>query len=333
MTRSCWWSVTWGGRMDDSRQALADEYKSGLLKYLNGGGEAALHGAYELGRRVLAEDLGVLAMAELHHKALRAVLSLARSGKERSRKLAAAERFLSESLASFEISHRAFRDTSTTLRGLNERLEEEARRIAHALHDEAGQFLASAHILLADIQRESPLGVRERLEEVREFLNQVEDQLRNLSHELRPTILDDLGLVPALEFLSAGVSKRTGISVAMRGSTERRLPRPVETNLYRIVQEALNNVARHAKAKKAEIRVWREKGVVHCSIRDDGIGFDAPRVLSEKGRPGLGLTGIRERLGGMGGTFAIHSAPGRGTDLRVSINLEEVHVFSDCAGR
>ena len=207
------------------------------------------------------------------------------------------------------------------LRRLNEALEEEAKRIAHELHDEAGQLLAMVHIVLAEIARELPPPGPKRLEEVTGLLDQIEEQLRHLAHELRPTILDDLGLLPALEFLAQGVSKRTGLPITVESSTEGRLLPSIEMSLYRIVQQALTNVAKHARATHASVQIRRGARTVRCSIRDDGIGFDVPVVLARRGQRGLGLLGIRERLNSFGGALQINSAPGQGTELLVTIPL------------
>src|SRR5207249_12315214 len=140
------------------------------------------------------------------------------------------------------------------LRQLTEALEEKVKRIAHALHDEAGQLLASVHIGLADLARDLPAPAARRLEDVRGLLDKIEEQLRHLSHELRPTILDDLGLGPALEFLAEAVSKRTGLSIAAEAPPGKRFPAPTEPAPYRTVQEALTNVTNHAQPPKANIK-------------------------------------------------------------------------------
>lgn len=208
------------------------------------------------------------------------------------------------------------------LRHLNEALEQESRRIAHALHDEAGQLLAAVDIALEEFAREMPPTAQAHLQEVRGLLDQIEAQLRHISHELRPTILDDLGLVAALEFLAEGVSARTGLSITVDGVIQDRLPLPIETALYRIAQEALNNVAKHAQATSVTVQVNRENRRVRCTIHDDGIGFDVPAVLARKGERGLGLIGIRERLYALGGRLHITSAHGQGTELSIAIPLE-----------
>ncbi len=206
--------------------------------------------------------------------------------------------------------------------GIMRAREEEARRIARELHDTAGQLLASVHLTLEEIGRDLPPPHRERLPEIRGLLDRIEEELRHLSHELRPTILDDLGLVPALEWLIQGVSARTGLSITLEGSTAGRLSPLIETALYRIVQEALTNVTRHARATRVTVRLRREAARIHCMIQDDGIGFDVPTVLARRGERGLGLIGIQERLFPLGGSLEITSASGRGTALSITIPLE-----------
>lgn len=301
---------------------LEEHYASALRNYLARPEEEALQKAYELGRRALDEGLGVLEIAVLYHKALLGIVAGAMTPEDGAGMVRMAESFFVECLAPFEMTHRGFCEANAALHRLNERLEEEAKRIAHALHDEAGQFLACVHIALEEVGRELPPPSRERLREVRTLLEQIEDHLRRLSHELRPTILDDLGLLPALEFLAEGISKRTGLPVLVEGPRDGRLPSSIETALYRVVQEALTNVVKHAEATRASVQIQRDAGMISCSIRDDGVGFDVPALMARKGERGLGLLGIRERLAVLGGTLQIDSQLGRGTGMFIAIPLE-----------
>jgi len=200
--------------------------------------------------------------------------------------------------------------------------EEEAQRIAHQLHDEAGQVTASIHLALAEVARELPESGLDHLRVVAGYLDEMEDRLRRLSHELRPTILDDLGLAPALEFLAEGFSSRTGIPIRVEGSTQGRLDPSIETTIYRVVQEALANIGRHSRASAATIRLARERGSLRCVIRDDGVGFETVRFRAEGRRRGLGLLGIRERLDAVRGRVLIRSIPGQGTEISVAVPLE-----------
>jgi signal transduction histidine kinase len=149
-------------------------------------------------------------------------------------------------------------------------------------------------------------------------LEQIEYQLRHLSHELRPTVLDDLGWLAAIEFLADGVAKRARLPIRVSSSVSERLPAAIETALYRAVQEALTNAVRHARASCVRIEVEREADTLCCVIGDDGIGFD----VASNGGGGLGLKGMRERLGAVDGTLQITSTPGKGTQIRLRLPME-----------
>ncbi len=201
--------------------------------------------------------------------------------------------------------------------------EEEAKRIAHQLHDEAGQITASIHLALAEIGGGLPAPDRERLQQVTASLDEIEERLRRLSHELRPTILDDLGLRPALEFLAEGFSARSGIAIRVEGTTKGRVDPVIETAIYRVVQEALTNIARHSSAGDATIELMHENERLRCTIRDDGVGFDTKLVRpGDGGHRGLGLLGIRERLDALGGRMRIRSTPAAGTELSVAVPIQ-----------
>jgi signal transduction histidine kinase len=197
--------------------------------------------------------------------------------------------------------------------------EEEARRIAHELHDEAGQLLASVHIALDNLIREVPEKAG-TVQELHGLLDRVEGQLRRLARELRPTILDDLGLAPALEWLAQGMGQRTGVAVTVDTRVER-LPPTIETALYRVIQEALTNATRHARAANVKVEVREEGSTTLAVVRDDGEGFDVEAALARRGERGLGLIGMRERVEALGGEFAIGSVPGKGTQISVTIPL------------
>jgi signal transduction histidine kinase len=178
------------------------------------------------------------------------------------------------------------------------------------------------HFTLADLARRLPEDGASQINAARGLLNEIEKSLRNLAHELRPPILDDLGLVPALEFLADTVAKRYGLPVGVKASLEHGLPATVEAILYRITQEALTNVARHAQATRATVDVQQAAHSVTCSIRDDGIGVDAAAVAPGQGGRGLGLVEIHERVAALGGIVRLGANTPRGTDLTVEIPLE-----------
>jgi signal transduction histidine kinase len=307
--------------MSDGAPTLKDRYTLALRGHIAGESEKSLLAAYDLGREALASGVGVLDMAALQHAVLLNLCHEAGLTPEIERIVHTAEGFARESFSPFEMAHRGVGEANLALRRINEILEEQLQRIARELHDEAGQLLASVHLALHEVARGLPPSTKERLGEVRALLDRIEDQLRRLSHELRPLILDDLGLVPAIQFLGEGIARRSGIAVIVKCDREERMPPLVETALYRIVQEALNNASRHAHASRVTITLRHDDGQVRCSIRDDGVGF-SPQAT--EGRRGLGLIGIRERITPLSGTLEIQSGKKKGTELLVTIPLETI---------
>jgi signal transduction histidine kinase len=309
-------------RARNPQEQLAGEYRQGLRDFLSSGGENVLGRAYELGRSALSESTSILELVSLHHVALQDILQDSQGTGGGTRKVLSAEAFLAEVLSPYEMTHRGFREAVSSLRCLNETLEFEIKRIAHVLHDEAGQLLVAVHLALAELDQELPESLRGRVGRVKEMLDQIDLQLRRLSHELRPTILDDLGLIPAIEFLAGGASKRANQTIIVHASLKERLPARIETALYRIVQEALTNAAKHSSARNVHIRLDRFNGRVRCTIRDDGTGFDTAVVLARNANGCLGLLGMRERLSALGGTLNIQSSPSQGTSLLIKLPLE-----------
>ncbi len=309
-------------RKNNLERALAELYLKGLQDYLSGGGEHALGRGYEFGRAALADGHSILEILHLHHTVLQRLLEDANDLEKVVAVLRGAGAFITEVLSPYEMTNRGFREAVFALRHLNEMLELEVKRIAHALHDEAGQLLVAVHLALADVSRDLPVPLRERVGHLNMLLDQVDEQLRRLSHELRPTILDDLGLVPAIEFLAEGISKRANQTISVHASLNDRLPTSIEIGLYRVVQEALTNAAKHSRASNVHLQMDRPVGLVRCSVRDDGAGFDVAAVLASRGGGGLGLLGMQERLNALGGSLEIQSLPGRGTTLLIKIPLE-----------
>jgi signal transduction histidine kinase len=294
---------------------LREHYLQALRKYLSSGGEVPLAEAYQIGRQALSSGHGLLEVINLHHASMSAIMKVAVST-EMARQVDASGRFLVECLSPFEMLQLGNKEANAALRRLNEILEEEAKRIAHALHDQAGQMLATVYLELAELARTGSESVRERVNRISEHLDVTRMSLRRLSHELRPLIIDELGLLPALRALADGVRQREAVEITVEGTTNESWPPTIETALYRTVQEALNNATRHGRASHAHIRVWTHESAVHCSIVDDGKGFD-PGNHSR----GLGLIGIQERIASLHGSVEIDSAPGKGTKLHVSCPL------------
>jgi signal transduction histidine kinase len=197
--------------------------------------------------------------------------------------------------------------------------EEERRRIACDLHDEIGQSLTAVLVGLRTLENAGTTGAKEKQQTaLRETVMLALNEVRRLARGLRPVALDHLGLGPALELYAENFSRTHGspVEVRMSGLDGERLPADVEITAYRIVQEALTNVARHAHARHVQVVVERRPSALHLAIRDDGCGFDAAEVCRAPAEGmRLGLSGMEERAALLGGTFAIDSKPGRGAKV------------------
>ena len=308
--------------------SLKERYREAMLKYVMGGGEQSLGLAYELGREAMHKGVGLLEFTAIHQLVVRE-LSTARVTPQRVSILCAAADFLAESLSPYEMAQRGFRDAIIAARQLNETLEKEIKRIAYSVHDEASQLLAAVHIALDEALRDQLQHQKGKLKFIKQLLGEIEGQLRRYSHELRPTVLDDLGLLPAIRFLASNFSRKTEISILVQGDHPGRLPEAMEIGLYRVVQEALANATKHARASRILIDVRAKSGTLKVSITDNGIGFDskAHRGVSE-GR-GLGLLSMKERLTAIGGTLSISSAHMSGTKLSISLPIPGEVTFVD----
>ena len=201
--------------------------------------------------------------------------------------------------------------------------EEERHRVARELHDEAAQALTSLLVHLRLLEKsETPEDGRKQVQELRSLTARALEDVRRVALELRPTILDDLGLESALAWRADELNDAGDTAVDLKTSgLHDRLPSNVELVLYRVAQEALSNVVRHARARHAQISITAESGKVVLEVTDDGAGFDAAQPRS--GKPhGLGLLGMRERLALVGGELAITSALGKGTRIVAVVPLE-----------
>ncbi|MBN8672740.1 MAG: PAS domain S-box protein [Chitinophagales bacterium] len=202
--------------------------------------------------------------------------------------------------------------------------EEERMHIAREIHDELGQHLT---VIKMDISR---LGkkiagnevLEKEVQEILEMINTIVATVRKISSELRPSMLDDLGLVAALEWYSRDFIKRTGIKTSFNSSVgEMELPDKTKTGFFRIFQESLTNVARHSEATEVNTSLYRKDNKLFMVIHDNGKGFDALETI---GKRTLGLLGMKERALMMGGRFVVSSSPGNGTEIEVAVSLENV---------
>ncbi|HEY8187497.1 MAG TPA: PAS domain S-box protein [Pyrinomonadaceae bacterium] len=209
------------------------------------------------------------------------------------------------------------------LRGFSRQLiqaqEAERESIARELHDQIGQLLTAIQINLKTIRDSKAEGSALLLNEGVTLVDKAIQQVRDLSFELRPSLLDDLGLTAALQWYTDHYRQRTGIQTTTSISPEsrNRLPRELETSCFRIVQEALTNVARHAQAKNVAIDVRTGNGELSLSIKDDGMGFNSYAATNGMSPNSLGLRGMEERVRSLGGKLEILSAPSEGTEVRV----------------
>jgi len=206
-------------------------------------------------------------------------------------------------------------------RRLVEVQEVERRNLARDLHDELGQQLTALKLLLESSPGLPPVQMLHRVQEAHSRANQLQGLVRNMSLDLRPTMLDDLGLVPALLWLFERRSGLSSFEVQFRHQNveDMRFPPEIETAAYRIVQEALTNVARHSSASNAVVRLWASDDTLSVQIEDKGRGFDAEAALAVANSSGL--SGMRERAGLLGGRLTIESSRGDGTTLTAELPL------------
>ena len=221
-------------------------------------------------------------------------------------------------------SERRFRRISLGVLRLQ---EEERSRISRDLHDGIGQLLTALKIQLELLEREAKSlpEILSRVESARELSETALAEVRQLSHLLRPQMLDELGLESTLRWLARTFQKRTGIAVevAFEGA-ERRANPDVETLVYRIVQEALTNVAKHSGASVATVTLRRTAERLSVRVEDRGAGFDPREALSGKDEErGFGVRAMRDRVEFVRGRFSLRSAPGQGTSVEAEIPLHE----------
>ncbi|MEJ5367419.1 MAG: ATP-binding protein [Bryobacteraceae bacterium] len=228
----------------------------------------------------------------------------------------------------FRLEQRA-RAAEREMRQLSQKLvqaqEAERKRLSLELHDQVGQMLTALRMEIANLGRlgeKDPQLFRDHLQQAKELAEATMKTVRDLAMGLRPSMLDDLGLGPAIEWIAREFSRVSGIpvDVSVEGSLGR-LTDAQKTSLFRVVQESLTNVARHARAKHVSVRLTESANSLALVVSDDGKGIEPG-----KRRRGLGLLGMEERIRELGGTFLLSSAPGAGTTVRVEIPLAPMEV-------
>lgn len=240
-------------------------------------------------------------------------------------------RAVEDSLRSSELTTsqllRKSRRMQEELRELSRRLlsaqEKERQKISRELHDVISQTLTGINVRLATLKTQSmtaPGDLQKKITLTQRLVEKSVDIVHRFARDLRPTVLDDLGLIPALQSYLHGFMAQTGIRVSLTVFAKvELLSSDVRTVLYRITQEALTNVARHSRASRAKVSIHRLDGCVSVEITDNGRGFQTARETPAKGRKRLGLLGMRERAEMIGGTFAVESTAGKGTTIKVEI--------------
>jgi signal transduction histidine kinase len=203
--------------------------------------------------------------------------------------------------------------------------EEERKEISRELHDVIAQTLAGINVRLAHLAKDAVLNTKDldrNIARTQEMVLKSVDTIHRFARNLRPAMLDDLGLIPALEAFMKSFTERTGVRTHLAtyaGVDNLTMPR--RTALFRVVQEALTNVGRHARASVVHISIAAKEKSVLMEIKDDGKSFNVHRVLNGQGMNHLGLLGMRERMEMVGGTFAVDSVAGQGTTVSVEVPL------------
>jgi signal transduction histidine kinase len=328
-----------GSKPVSPSRELVDAYTEGLLDYLVRPQEPALQRAREIGRDAMTSGLSLSDMSMIHHESVRKLLvqtlgmgqyqatdsdplqdsylllhSLVAA--ESAYPIAAA-RFFAASISPFETNQHESQQAIAVLRYRNSKLEEQIRQFSTLVFDEALQLLAAAGLALGDIRRK-PVPAGGKLDEVQSLLSRIGDHLTACASELQPRVLEDLGLGAAIQSISRRFSAAAQFDIVADTAVGPLRP-AVSAALYRAVEESLTNVMRHAQAHHVRICVCSDADVVKCSIGDDGIGFDASEVLSGRAKRASGLICVRESLRVLGGTLAIHSAPGSGTEVVMTV--------------
>ena len=294
------------------------------------------------------DGLSALAMAHLHCPDVPFILVSGTLGEERaidalkcgatdyvlkhhlSRLVPAVHRALQEVKERVErqIADRKRSEYSSRLQVLSRRLvtaqETERRSIARELHDEIGQSLTAMQLNLQALLQSAAEGDRPRLRVTLETVERVLEQVHHLALNLRPSMLDDLGLEPALVWLTNRQAEIAGIKGEVRvGTLAHRLDTVLETECFRIAQEALTNVVRHAQARAVTVGLRQDAGQIHLSVQDDGIGFDVVAMTERAVRgASLGLLSMEERAELVGGQLEFNSVPGQGTEVHAWFPLK-----------
>lgn len=303
--------------------AMAKRYQSALRRYVAQGATTG-HAALKLGRQAVAMGLETLDMALIHEQAL--VVSNRQLKKEVLRRELAEDTLRRSERNTQRLLERS-RRLQEELRCLSRRVllvqEEERKRISRELHDVIAQMLTGINVRLATLKMESAKnssGLNRQISRTQRLIEKSVDDVHRFARELRPAVLDDLGLIPALHAFLKNYGKENGIHVSLTASAEvEAMSVPKRVALYRVAHEALTNVARHSKADRVNITLKKGPKAVCMDISDNGRGFDVEHAMIATRCKRLGILGMRERVEMLGGKFAIVSMPGKGTTIHAHV--------------
>jgi PAS domain S-box-containing protein len=279
--------------------------------------------------RVAVSDITALKRAEEMQRLMEAQVAANRALKQEivqrkavERALKKSERHVSQLLTrALQLQKQLQRLSRQILRAQ----EEERKRMSRDLHDDVAQVLTALSLHLAVLKKMTGSNGRDfksKIIQTQRLVEKSVDIVHRFAGQLRPPALDDLGLMPVLQSHVRDFAQRTGLAVHFTPFTHGRtelLDGDTRTVLYRVAQEALTNVAKHAQAGRVDVSIRKLRDVIRMEVKDDGKSFDVRGVLSGKGRKGLGLLGMRERVEMVGGRFAVESSPGKGTTVRAEI--------------
>jgi signal transduction histidine kinase len=313
---------------------LADGRPVSIEVYYLSEHPAASEGPFLAEERKLLDSLTEMLQLDLERRASEQALHALNANlkgivQERTAQLAAVNVKLRSKIVELEQVNQEvhqYRDRLQQLAAELSRTEAKERRtIAEELHDHVGQALAMVRMRLSRLVGEAVFtGLDRELDELRDVMDQIIRRTRTLTFEISPPVLYELGLRAALDWLAEELSRREGLSVSLRGEEIPRLPEEIEMALFKAARELLMNVTKHARARSATLELQTDGDKVSLGVTDDGEGFLLANV--ERGSTtevsGFGLFSIRERARSLGGRMEIHSAPGKGTSVRVLVPLQ-----------
>jgi len=282
--------------------------------------------------RVVISDITVLKESEEAHRRLEALATVNLELRREIARRQAVEESLRKSEQHksqlLEQSHAMQQQLRSLSRQVLQAQEEERKRISRELHDVIAQTLTGINIRLATLKKEAGLNIKgfdRNIARTQRLVEKSVDIVHQFARELRPAVLDDLGLIPALHSFMKSFTARTGVRshlTAFAGVEQ--LDTPRRTVLFRVAQEALTNVARHAKASQVDVSIQKLHAAARMEIKDNGRSFVVAVAFHATGNRRLGLLGMRERVEMVGGTFCVKSAPGHGTSIRVDVPFGHV---------